>query len=262
MEGRTIHGAGPVAAPQEEGAVAFGEVFRFRVRLGFVNFGGPAGQVAIMHRELVERRAWISEEQFLRAMNFCMLLPGPEAQQLATYVGWRMYGVRGGPVAGSFFVIPSVFVLLLLSYLARADAPVVAGLLYGVQPVVIVVVAEAVMRVGRRSLGHPALLALAALSFVAIYLLSAPFPLVVALAALAGPLLSRPYPEAFRAAGTVGTSRRTPPERGPCPPQRAACGSWGCLSYCGPSRSGRWSFGAGAGTCSCSRRSFSRGRRS
>ncbi len=190
------------------GAVPFREALRFWVKLGFINFGGPAGQIAIMHRELVERRRWVSEGQFLRSLNFCMLLPGPEAQQLATYIGWRMHGALGGVVAGAFFVIPSIFVLLLLSYLAVAYSEVraVTGLLYGVQPVVVAVVAEAVLRIGRRTLRHPALVLFAVASFVAIYFLSLPFPLVVAAAALAGVLLSLRYPEVFRPGGHGGAS--------------------------------------------------------
>jgi chromate transporter len=179
------------------------EAFRFWVKLGFINFGGPAGQIAIMHRELVERKHWISEGQFLRTLNFCMLLPGPEAQQVATYIGWRLHGTLGGVVAGSFFVIPSIFVLLLLSYLsvAYSDVPAITGLLYGVQPVVIAIVVEAVLRIGKRTLHHSALVAFAILAFVALYFLSVPFPLVVAAAALAGVLLRRLLPEAFRARG-------------------------------------------------------------
>ena len=181
----------------------FGEAFRFWVKLGFINFGGPAGQIAIMHRELVERRRWISENQFLRALSFCMLLPGPEAQQLATYIGWRLHGTLGGIIAGAFFVIPSIFVLLLLSYLAVAysDVPAVMGLLYGVQPVVVAVVLEAVLRIGRRTLRHAALVAFAVASFVAIYFLSVPFPLVVLVAGIAGFLLHFRYPEVFRTGG-------------------------------------------------------------
>lgn len=176
---------------------------RFWVKLGFINFGGPAGQISIMHHELVERKKWVSESQFLRSLNFCMLLPGPEAQQLATYIGWRMHGTLGGIVAGSFFVIPSIFVLLLLSYLAVAysNVPAVTGLLYGVQPVVVAVVFEAVLRIGKRTLRHSALILFAAASFVAIYFLSVPFPLVVGLAALAGYLLHFRYSEVFRARG-------------------------------------------------------------
>ena len=130
--------------------------FRFWVKLGFINFGGPAGQIAIMHRELVDNKRWVPEPLFLRALNFSMLLPGPEATELAIYVAWRMHGIAGGIVAGAFFVIPSIFVLLLLSWLSVAytDVPVIRGLLYGVQPVVMAIVLDAVMRVGRRTLRH------------------------------------------------------------------------------------------------------------
>lgn len=180
--------------------VGFWEAFRFWVKLGFINFGGPAGQIAIMHRELVERKRWVSEGQYLRTLNFCMLLPGPEAQQVATYIGWRLHGTLGGVVAGAFFVIPSVFVLWLLSYLAAAhsDVPAITGLLYGIQPVVIAIVVEAVLRIGKRALNHRLLVAFAVLAFVALYFLSIPFPLVVIGAAVGGLLLSRAAPEAFR----------------------------------------------------------------
>jgi chromate transporter len=183
--------------------VGFQEAFWFWLKLGFINFGGPAGQIAIMHRELVERKRWISEGQFLRTLNFCMLLPGPEAQQVATYIGWRLHGTLGGIVAGSFFVIPSIFVLLFLSFLsvAYSDVPAITGLLYGVQPVVIAIVVEAVLRIGGRTLHHAALVAFAVTSFVAIYFLSIPFPLVIAAAALGGVLLQRFVPDAFRARG-------------------------------------------------------------
>jgi chromate transporter len=186
-----------------EKKVGFWEAFRFWVKLGFINFGGPAGQIAIMHRELVERKRWVSEGQYLRTLNFCMLLPGPEAQQVATYIGWRLHGTLGGLVAGAFFVIPSVFVLLVLSYLAAAhsDVPAISGLLYGVQPVVIAIVVEALLRIGRRALGHAVLVAFAVLAFVALYFLSVPFPLVIAVAAVAGVVLSRVAPEAFRGVG-------------------------------------------------------------
>ena len=186
--------------------VSFREAFWFWVKLGFINFGGPAGQIAIMHEELVERKRWVSEGQFLRTLNFCMLLPGPEAQQVATYIGWRLHGTLGGIVAGSFFVIPSVFVLLLLSYLtvAYSEVPAITGLLYGIQPVVIAIVVEAVLRIGGRTLHHAALVAFAIVSFVAIYFLSVPFPLVVLGAALAGLLLQRWWPEIFRPSGHGG----------------------------------------------------------
>jgi chromate transporter len=185
--------------------VGFWEAFWFWVKLGFINFGGPAGQIAIMHRELVERKRWVSERQYLRTLNFCMLLPGPEAQQVATYIGWRLHGTLGGIVAGSFFVVPSIFVLWLLSYMAVAhsDVPAIRGLLYGVQPVVIAIVVEAVLRIGKRTINHRVLVGFAVVAFVALYFLSLPFPLVVLAAAIAGLLLSRTgfAEEAFRGGG-------------------------------------------------------------
>jgi chromate transporter len=173
--------------------VGFWEAFWFWIKLGFINFGGPAGQIAIMHSELVEKKRWVSEKQYLRTLNFCMLLPGPEAQQVATYIGWRLHGTLGGIVAGAFFVIPSIFVLWLLSYLAVAhsDVPVITGLLYGIQPVVIAIVVEAVLRIGKRTINHRVLVAFAVLAFVALYFFSVPFPLVVLVAAVAGLILSR-----------------------------------------------------------------------
>src|SRR5215212_1674476 len=189
-------------------AVGFWEAFWFWIKLGFINFGGPAGQIAIMHRELVERKRWVSEGQYLRTLNFCMLLPGPEAQQVAVYIGWRLHGTLGGIVAGSFFVIPSIFVLWLLSYLAAAhsDMPTIMGLLYGVQPVVIAIVLEAVLRIGKRTLTHAILFAFSILAFVALHFLSVPFPLVVVAAALGGLLVSRVVPEAFRGGGHGSTA--------------------------------------------------------
>jgi chromate transporter len=186
-------GTEPTKEGTEVKPVGFWEAFWFWVKLGFINFGGPAGQIAIMHRELVERKRWVSEGQYLRTLNFCMLLPGPEAQQVATYIGWRLHGTLGGIVAGSFFVIPSIFVLLLLSYMAVAhsDVPAIRGLLYGVQPVVIAIVVEAVIRIGKRTINHWVLVGFAVLAFVALYFLSIPFPVVVLVAAVAGLLLSR-----------------------------------------------------------------------
>ncbi|MFH1153341.1 MAG: chromate transporter [Pseudomonadota bacterium] len=142
------------AAPSA--TIPFKEALKFWTKLGFISFGGPAGQIAIMHQEVVERRKWIGENQFLRALNFCMLLPGPEAQQLATYIGWRLHGTWGDIAAGSLFVIPSIFVMLLLSYLAVAhiDIPAVAAAFYGIQPVVVAVVIEAVLRIGKKALKH------------------------------------------------------------------------------------------------------------
>src|ERR687897_3109562 len=151
--------------------VGFWEALRFWVKLGFINFGGPAGQIAIMHRELVEKKRWVSEGQYLRTLNFCMLLPGPEAQQVATYIGWRLHGTLGGIVAGAFFVIPSIFVLVVLSYLAVAHSEVAAirGLLYGIQPVVIAIVVEAVLRIARRAINPYLLIGFSVAAFVALY---------------------------------------------------------------------------------------------
>ncbi len=175
------------------------DALKFWTKLGFISFGGPAGQIAIMHQEVVERRKWIGENQFLRALNFCMLLPGPEAQQLATYIGWRLHGTVGGLAAGSLFIIPSIFVMLLLSYLAVAhiDVPLVAAAFYGIQPVVVAVVIEAVLRIGKKALRHLTLYGFAALAFAAIYFFGLPFPLIVALAAAGGLCMQRWLPGVF-----------------------------------------------------------------
>jgi chromate transporter len=179
--------------------IPFKEALKFWAKLGFISFGGPAGQIAIMHQEVVERRRWIGENPFLRALNFCMLLPGPEAQQLATYIGWRLHGTWGGIAAGSLFVIPSIFVMMLLSYLAVAhiDVPAVAAAFYGIQPVVVAVVVEAVLRIGRKALRHGVLYGFAAAAFVAVFFLEVPFPYVVAAAALGGLLMQRRLPRVF-----------------------------------------------------------------
>ena len=194
------------AAAPERRSVPFVEAFRFWVKLGFISFGGPAGQIAIMHRELVERRRWLSEERFLHALNYCMLLPGPEAQQLAIYIGWLMHRTWGGIVAGSFFVIPSIFVLLALSYIyaAYGNVPVVAGVLSGFKPVVVAIVVEAVLKIGGRALKRRAHYFIAAASFIAIYFFHVPFPLIVLLAGLTGLAGTRLWPNVFIAAATKG----------------------------------------------------------
>lgn len=180
------------AERERAAVVSFRETFRYWLKLGFINFGGPAGQIALMHRDLVERRRWVSEERFLHALNFCMLLPGPEAQQLATYIGWLLNGTRGGIVAGFFFVFPSIILLLALSYVyaAYGNLPLVAGALAGVKPVVVAIVVEAVVKISRRALKRWVHFALAATAFVAIHFLRVPFPLIVAAAALIGLLTS------------------------------------------------------------------------
>ncbi len=189
-------------------SIPFGEAFRFWLKLGFISFGGPAGQIAIMHRELVEQRRWISEKRFLHALNYCMLLPGPEAQQLATYIGWLMHRTWGGVVAGVLFVLPSLFILIGLSwvYLAWGDVPLVAGLFYGIKPAVAAIVLHAVWRIGSKTLKSPRrtplLWAVALASFVAIAVLKIPFPWVVLAAALTGWLGARWAPAQF--AGGAG----------------------------------------------------------
>lgn len=183
--------------------IPFRKALNFWTKLGFISFGGPAGQIAIMHQEVVERRNWIGENQFLRALNFCMLLPGPEAQQLATYIGWRLHGIRGGIAAGTLFVMPSVFVILLLSYLAVAhmSIPAVAAAFYGIQPVVVAVVVEAVLRIGKKALRHGVLYVFATLAFIAIYILKVPFPAIIASAALGGLIMQRWLPQVFCSGG-------------------------------------------------------------
>jgi chromate transporter len=168
------------------------QAFRFWLKLGFISFGGPAGQIAIMHDELVERRGWISERRFLHALNFCMALPGPEAQQLASYIGYSMYGVRGAVTAGGFFVFPSFVLLCGLTavYASYGEVATVAGIVRGLGAAVIALVAAAVLRIGGRVMHTPAALVLAATAFVLI-VIGVPFPIIVALAALAGYLASK-----------------------------------------------------------------------
>ena len=178
----------PPAHPSRPAAVTFGEAFRFWLKLGFISFGGPAGQIAIMHTELVERRRWISESRFLHALNYCMLLPGPEAQQLATYLGWLMHRTWGGIVAGGLFVLPSVFILIALSwiYVAWGNVPLVAGIFYGIKPAVVAIVLAAAWRIGSRTLKNAWLWAIAVAAFVAIAVFDVPFPAIVLGAALVG----------------------------------------------------------------------------
>ena len=181
--------------------VSFGEAFRFWLKLGFISFGGPTGQIAIMHQELVERRRWISENRFLHALNYCMLLPGPEATQLATYIGWMMHRTWGGIVAGGLFVLPSVFILIALSwvYMAYGDVVWVSGLFYGIKPAVVAIVLAAAHRIGTRALKSAWLWGIAAAAFVAIFALHAPFPAIVLAAAVVGFLGGRYAPERFTA---------------------------------------------------------------
>ena len=179
--------------------VPFSEAFRFWLKLGFISFGGPAGQIAIMHRELVDKRRWLGEERFLHALNYCMLLPGPEAHQLAIYIGWLMHRAWGGIVAGVFFVLPSIFVLLILSYIyaAYGNVPAVAGVVEGFKPVVVAIVVEALLKIGKRALKRRVHYAIAIAAFVAIYFLHVPFPLIVLAAGLIGLAGSRFLPASF-----------------------------------------------------------------
>ncbi len=193
--------------------ISFGEALRFWLQLGFISFGGPAGQIAIMHRELVEKRRWISEKRFLHALNFCMLLPGPEAQQLATYLGWLMHRTWGGVVAGALFVLPSLVLLIVLSwvYVAFGELPVVAGIFYGIKPAVAAIVLHALHRIASKSLGNPLLApvpwALSAMSFIAVWALKIPFPWVVLTALVVGAVLSRVAPNALgKSTGHAGKS--------------------------------------------------------
>ncbi len=200
----------PAAAPPP--AVSFAEAFRFWLQLGFISFGGPAGQIAIMHAELVERRRWISERRFLHALNYCMLLPGPEAQQLATYIGWLMHRSWGGIVAGALFVLPSLFILIALSwiYLRFGDVPLVAGIFYGLKPAVTALVLHAAHRVGTRALKNRWMWGIAAASFLAIFVADVPFPAIVLAAALIGYFGARRWPQVFALGGGHGNAGHGP----------------------------------------------------
>jgi chromate transporter len=189
--------------------VSFGEAFRFWLKLGFISFGGPTGQIAIMHQELVERRHWISENRFLHALNFCMVLPGPEATQLATYIGWLMHRSWGGIVAGVLFVLPSVFILIALSwiYVTYGNVSLVAGIFYGIKPAVTAIVIAAAHRIGSRALRHPALWAIAAAAFAAVFAAGVAFPVIVLTAGVIGYLGGRYAPGVFTAGGGHGAAK-------------------------------------------------------
>ncbi len=194
---------------------AFSEALRFWIKLGWISFGGPAGQIAIMHKEIVERRRWMSEDHFLHALNFCMLLPGPEAQQLATYLGWRLHGARGGIAAGALFVLPSIFILWALSwlYMAGGDVKWVQGLFYGLVPAVIAIVISAVKRIGTKALRTPALWALAAFSFVAIFYFKVSFVIIILGAGAIGLIGGKFLPKHFPA--SKGHAKAGAEEEGP-----------------------------------------------
>src|SRR5262249_22336271 len=184
---------------------SFGEAFLVWLKIGCINFGGRAGQIALMHRVVVDEKKWVDEARFLHALNFCMLLPGPEAQKLATYVGWLMHGVRGGLAAGILFVLPGAFVMLGLSllYALGRGVSAVDGALFGIKAAVLVIVIEALIRIGRRALKTWLLLSLAAAAFVGIFFLALPFPLIIAVAALIGYLVARRAPKQLGLSGKI-----------------------------------------------------------
>ncbi|HYR46698.1 MAG TPA: chromate efflux transporter [Thermoanaerobaculia bacterium] len=194
-------------------SVGFWEAFRYWLRLGFISFGGPAGQIAIMQRDLVDRKRWISQERFLHALSYCMLLPGPEAQQLAIYIGWLLHGTWGGIVAGAFFVIPSVFILWGLSavYAAYGSVPAVAGILAGLKPAVVALVVVALVKIGRRALSPRGLVAVSAAAFVGIYVVKIPFPWIVIGAGVVGFLAGRIWRRAFARAPIASTAEESLP---------------------------------------------------
>ena len=223
--------APPVSPPVAPQTVTFREALVFWLKLGFISFGGPAGQIALMHQELVERRRWLSEKRFLHALNYCMVLPGPEAQQLATYIGWLMHRSWGGIVAGSLFFLPSLFILVALSwvYMAFGNVPAVAGFLYGIKPAVTAIVVFAAYRIGSRALKNRWLWGVALAAFIAIFALRLPFPLIVLAAAIVGYFGGRHAPDKFRlggghAIGHKAYSRALIDDETPTPAH--ACFSW------------------------------------
>jgi chromate transporter len=189
--------------------LSFWQAWLFWLKLGCISFGGPAGQIALMHEELVERRRWISERRFLHALNYCMVLPGPEAQQLATYIGWLMHKTPGGIVAGGLFVLPSLVLLIALSwvYIAFGELPLVAGLLYGIKPAVTAIVLQACHRIGGRTLKNRYLMAISAAAFVALFVFNLPFPAIVVGAALIGWLGGKYAPAVFQIGGGHGPAQ-------------------------------------------------------
>lgn len=191
--------------------VSLSDAFKFWLKLGFVSFGGPAGQIALMHQELVERRRWISEQRYLHALNYCMLLPGPEATQLAIYIAWLMHGIRGGVIAGVLFFLPGFVLLALLAglYLAFGDVPLVAGIFYGIKPAVVAIVLFAAWRIGSRALQNEVLWGMAALAFIGIFFFDLGFPWIVLAAGLTGALGGRLWPAKFRGGGGHGTGRKS-----------------------------------------------------
>ena len=198
----------PVVNDEPVRSPTFREAFFFWLKLGFISFGGPTGQIAIMHEELVERRRWISEQRFLHALNYCMLLPGPEAQQLAIYIGWLLHRTWGGIVAGALFVLPSAFILWALSwiYVTHGNTLWIAAVFLGLKPAVLAIVGAAVIRIGRRALGNEVMWVIAALAFVALFVFKVPFPLIILGAALLGLAGGRWWPAKFQSVSGHGVT--------------------------------------------------------
>ena len=227
----------------------FGEAVKLWAYIGCINFSGPAGQIAMMHKLIVDERKWIGDARFFHALNYCMLLPGPEAQQLATYIGWLMHGVKGGLAAGLLFILPGALVMLGLSilYVNYADLAVVNAIFYGIKAAVLAIVVEAIFRIAKRAFTGAAMLWIAAGAFVALFFFAVPFPLVVLAAALIGFFGMRLAPAQFRASGhaakiAVAEARSTPPSRAANSPtpaprrrQRRSPLCFGSSSGCCPS---------------------------
>jgi len=215
--------------------VTLGEAFKYWLKLGFISFGGPAGQIAMMHQELVEKRRWISEHRYLHGLNYCMLLPGPEAIQLAIYISWLMHGVKGAVMAGVLFFLPAFLLLSLLAgvYLAWGDVPLVQGIFYGIKPAVVAVVLFAAWRIGSRALKNEVLWGMAALAFIGIFFLEIGFPWIVLAAAILGAIGGKLIPAKFKDGGGHGASSK---QYGPAlidddtPTPAHATFSWGKLA--------------------------------
>ncbi|NWG40180.1 MAG: chromate efflux transporter, partial [Hydrogenophilaceae bacterium] len=190
--------------------VSLGEAFKYWLKLGFISFGGPAGQISMMHQELVEKRRWISEHRYLHALNYCMLLPGPEAIQLAIYIAWLMHGILGGVIAGVLFFLPAFFLLSLLAgiYLAWGDVPLVQGIFYGIKPAVVAVVLFAAWRIGSRALKNEVLWGMATLAFIGIFVFDIGFPWIVLAAAILGAIGGKLMPDKFKGGGGHGASSK------------------------------------------------------
>jgi chromate transporter len=218
--------------PNDAATPSFGEALRVWLRIGLLSFGGPAGQIALMHRILVEEKRWVSDARFLHALNYCMLLPGPEAQQLATYLGWLLHRTLGGIVAGVLFILPGLLLMLAISvaYVLYGNVGWMRGLLFGLQAATLAIVVEAVLRLGRRALKNPALWGIAAAAFVAIFAFGLPFPLIVIAAAAIGLLGARWRPDLFLQATAADTADSAPlpaharPQRGRNLRVLAVCG--------------------------------------